>query len=40
MKLVNIHDIEVMLALQIFHLIWALPAFEPIPEFEAYRSIA
>ena len=33
MKLVNIQDSKLILARQILHLIWALPAFEQIPKF-------
>jgi len=38
MKLISIQDREVMLARQIFHLLWALPAFEQIPEFRGLQE--
>ena len=39
MKLINIQDSEFMLASQIIHLIWALPAFEQIPEFRGLQEL-
>lgn len=38
MKLINIQDSKFILARQTFHLIWALPAFEQIPEFRGLQE--